>query len=404
MSCTLPCLLAIYLALPTLAQDSDRELLNFSITGSSNTESPAENATYAMVHHEVQRLLLDIAQAPRSRQYVEKVLSGSAISLSDMISNGSLRFENGLYWLNFSLLTRSDQEIIHQATSQYSQSLADAILKRRSELERLLSTYNVPDVDRKEVAFIILGCFSLDWDGLDLSTAHGYRAVPPKRKGGEFFFMAEETGGLSLKQIYWGSGSSQYGKYSFASFGDHFSPRQSVMYELHTSGLPEIRRMTSEELGGIIGAFMFALHEGPQSAPALTKASNQTAAISNCILDELIAAHWIAKLNDKFYPRIPVLTIRDRQIVSGLRKLGSEVILAWLQENYVPFQEAVKEITPVRNRVPYQQTFDQLWHYLFGIANQKLVEAGLFADPYSPEAAPTGYVPVVFESRLTEEQ
>jgi hypothetical protein len=46
-------------------------LLNYAITGASNSSSPAENATYAMEHLEVQRLLLDVAASSRDRQHVE---------------------------------------------------------------------------------------------------------------------------------------------------------------------------------------------------------------------------------------------------------------------------------------------------------------------------------------------
>lgn len=105
------------------------------MTGWSDSTSPAENATYAMAHREVQRLLLDIAESPRSSDYVDKALSGSGVTLSDMVASRSLRPEGGRYWLNFSLLTRSDQEIVRRPTDQYSQSLADAMLLRRAEID-----------------------------------------------------------------------------------------------------------------------------------------------------------------------------------------------------------------------------------------------------------------------------
>jgi hypothetical protein len=210
---------------PPQNRSPEPELLNYSITGWSSSTSPAENATYAMTHREVQRLLLDIAESPRSREYIERALAGSGVSLSDMIANGSLRLEDGRYWLNFSLLTRRDQEIIRRATDKYSQSLADAMLARRAEIESLLKRYDLHGVDPKEVVFAVLGCFSLDWDGLYFSTTKGYRAVSPKRKKGDFYFMAEETGGLSLKQIFWGSDNQRYGEYDITIFGDHFSPR-----------------------------------------------------------------------------------------------------------------------------------------------------------------------------------
>lgn len=90
----------------------------------------------------------------------------------------------------------------------------------------------------------------------------------------------------------------------------------------------------------------------------------------------------------------------DKPIVAGLLRIGHRVMENWLAANYEPFRSAVREITPVRQNVPYQQTFDQLWHYLFGIANQRLVEAGLFVDPYGQGRVRQGYTAFVYEESL----
>jgi len=352
-----------------------------------------------MAHREVQRLLLDIAKAPRNREYVEKALSGSGVTMSDMIANGSLRLEEGRYWLNFSLLTRSDQEIIRRATHTYSQSLADAMLERRAEIESLLKSYDLPGVDPKEVAFVVLGCFSLDWDGLSLSTAKGYRAVSPKRKNGEFYFMAEETGGLSLKRIYWGSNNSGYGKYWFATFGDHFSPRVGLS-EIRRLGSISVRAMSEEELSEKVGTLMFALREGPRTSATLAKVMETNVSLVEDLLNALKGMGWVASQGEEYSLRIPVLTQRDKPMVAGLLRIGHEVMQSWLAANYEPFRTALQKITPVRQRVPYQQTFDQLWHYLFGIANEKLVEGGLFADPYATGREQQGYVAFWYEDGL----
>jgi hypothetical protein len=374
------------------------ELLTYRITGWTNSTSPAENATYAMEHREVQRLLLDIAESPRSRDYVEQALAGSGVSLSDMTANGSLRLEGGRYWLNFSLLTRLDQEIVRSATDKYSQSLANAMLARRAEIESLLKQYDLQGVDPKEVAFAVLGCFSLDWDGLSLSTAKGYLAVPPKRKNGDFFFMAEETGGLSLKRIFWGSNNDRYGEYDITIFGDHFSPR---------AGLLQVRRqastsqgMSEEDLGKVVGAMMVALREGPRTSAALAKASGANVSRVEDLLNALEGMGWVAHHGEEYGTRIPVLTQRDKPMVMGLLRIGHEVMQSWLAANYEPFRDSVRGITPVRQRVPYQQTFDQLWHYLFGIANEKLVEKGLFADPYAAGRKPQGNITFVYKDGL----
>ncbi|MDE3166664.1 MAG: hypothetical protein KGN36_12735, partial [Acidobacteriota bacterium] len=373
-------------------KDHRESLLNYSITGSTNSSSPAENATYAMEHIEVQRLLLDVAASPRDPLYVEAALRGSGISPGDMLSNGSLRLEKGQYWLNFGLLTRADQEILVRAAATYSQRLADAVLARRAAIDALLRPYDLAGVDRGEIAFFVLGCYSLDWDGLRYATGKGYRAAAPKRKGGQFFVMAEERGGPSLKQIYWGSNNEAYGGFGFTTFGDHFSPRTGLS-AMRRNGPESLRAIPFPQLAMQVGAIMLALRDGARLPGQLADAAKIPPQAAGDLLTALSSIGYVRQDGERFGAAIPVLAMRDRSMVDGLRRIGFDAMVEWFNRDYPGFRSAMSGISPVRNRVPFPVAFDQLWHYLFGIANQKLVEAGLFTDPYAPGSPHPGYVP-----------
>lgn len=376
-------------------------LLDYSITGSVDSNSPAENPTVAMEHIEVQRLLLAIADSPRDQAYVEKSLAGSGVTLDDMVANGALRLQDGRYWLNFSLLTKADQETIRQMSNKYSRSLADAVLEDRSSLGKLLVAYDLKGVDQKTLAFVVVGCFALDWDGLELTTEKGYRAKVPKRKAGEFFFMAEEKGGLTLKQIYWGSNNLGISKTVFTTFGDHFSKRVGLGYA-RRNGPASIRELTEDDFARKVVAVMVALREGPQSLETLAKAAGLTPAQTSNLLSSMQMVGWVVISGEEARAVVPVLTERDRPIVSGARKLVRKRMEDWLSKNYEPVKTSMQPLTPVRQGVPYPQVFDQVWHYLFGIANQKLVESGFFVDPYAPGTERPGYVPVFWAEGLGE--
>lgn len=365
------------------AAPQEPNLLNYSITGSSDSSSPAENATYAMEDRRVQRLLLDIAKEPRAAEYVERGLQGTGISISDMVQNGSLRLEEGRYWLNFSLLTRADQEMLRGVIDKYSNSLASALLTRRAEIEKLLAAYDAPGVDRQEVAFVLIGCFALDWQGLSLTTKHGYRAEPPKRKSGEFFVMAEEVGGMSPKEIYWGSNSNANGHYGFLTFGDHYSGRINL------------NPLVIE--GDKIGPMMFALRESRQSASQLANAAHMEQDNAAVLLKRLEEIGWVDRVGTLYASRIPIFIQKDQEMAREVLKICDDVMASWLKENYPQIRKNLAGITPERQHVPYTQSFDQIWHYLFGITNRKLVRAGLLADPYAPGRARRGYVPAVYE-------
>ncbi len=75
---------------------------------------------------------------------------------------------------------------------------------------------------------------------------------------------------------------------------------------------------------------------------------------------------------------------------------------AWLAANYQAVQAELSTITPLRYGVPYADVFTQVWHYLFGTANRQLVEARVFADPYSESRQYKGFIPVVWHGSLRD--
>ncbi len=114
------------------------------------------------------------------------------------------------------------------------------------------------------------------------------------------------------------------------------------------------------------------------------------------VLQAVVEIGWARKEGDLYRAAIPVFTERDRPMVKGLTRIGGAALEEWFTANYAELKAALADLSPVRNRVPVPVAFDQVWHYVFGIANQKLIEAGLFADPYAPESLFQGYIPVVY--------
>jgi len=75
----------------------------------------------------------------------------------------------------------------------------------------------------------------------------------------------------------------------------------------------------------------------------------------------------------------------------------------WHEENYDRIVAALADLTPIRNGVPFERVYTEIWHFIFGIANRHLVEAGLFADPYSGNRRHQGFLPVIWASELTKD-
>ncbi len=396
----------------SLAQAQGRDTLNYSIVGSvSSGKSPSFGKS--IKHIEVQRLLLDISAFPREASFVDSALKGSGVTRKDLEDLRLIRCRDGRCKLSFTLFRAGDIETLHRVCGEFSQSLAHALLLRRTEIDSVLATYSAPGIDRGAVAYIALGCVSLDWDGLKVTADEHYRLTESERPDGNYVPYAEEKSPFSRRAIYWGSNNNSYGNIQLTSFGDHFSlPRRSfpdVMWsddsaivpkELRTllDSLPEKSAKDKEEkLYRCVGAIMLELREKSSSAEELARIASVPQSEIGRWLDALSALHYVSAQGNVWQATIPVFTRNDRLMLEKLRGIGREVMTSWLKENYAKLRAQLSGLSTGKNEVPFEEGFTMIWHFIFGMANQRLVEAGLFADPYGPARTEKGFIPAVFD-------
>ncbi|RMD66660.1 hypothetical protein D6833_01210, partial [Candidatus Parcubacteria bacterium] len=388
--------------------------LTFGITGSEGQSGYSSIISQPAV----QKLLLDVAHVPRTPEFLDAALKGTGVKRRALEKLRLVRQQDGECVISFPLFTSEDVRKVRAVAERAVRSLVSALTARRSEIDALLKHYGARDVARKTVAYIVLGCFSLDWDGLDLTAEKGYRSVPEVTiGGGKFIPWAEERSDLSLKGIYWGSHNDREGDFCFTSFGDHFSlPRYAFpdvfwRWQLPTHAVskvsdrlkPAVERAMRQMIRGMIrqvGRIMFALRDGERTLAELTHLVEMDAEEANALLTLLGKLEYVEKHGERFRSQALVLSERDGAMVQQLRRIGWEVIEAWLSANYDDVKAQLSGLTAIRYGVPYSVVFTQIWHYLFGTANRQLVEVGMFVDPYALNRRYKGFIPVVWHKSL----
>ena len=403
---------ALLLVLPLAAQE--QPLLRYSIVGSN---SCATKPCYDEVISNpiVQKMLLDLAAGSRPVDAVETALRGGEVPVTHLLQLRLIRREGDRYFLNFPLFTAVDVKRIRESSEVYGGSLADAMLAHRQDIEAALQSYDLSGVDRKAVAYFVLGCASLDWDGLHLTAARGYRKVTEDRPDGKYVPDAEQTTSFSLERIYWGSHNSSYDGIDLTSFGDHFSKRYTfpdlfwrLPGRIANTDYPDELKPTIESLldaslqqtGVHVTRMMVSLRDGEKTLPELAKAASLNADETEPLVRALIALEFVATHGDRYEARIPVFTKRDEAMVRHLLSIGNLVMDQWLATNYAKLKAELRDLSFTRSGVPFEDGFTMVWHYIFGIANRKLVEAGLFADPYAAGRKYKGSIPAVSQISL----
>jgi len=396
---------------------TDESPLSIGITGTSPSDR-AKDPTAILGSAKIQRLILEIAETPKSRAEIESVVSGEFFTLDDMVNVGLLREENDAYRIDFNLLRVADQKLILEVAEQSGRDLASAFLAWRDEFEALAASHEQPQIGNAELLFIVLGCFSLDWDGLELTEERGYRDGAQRTLDGRSFTpWAKEKGvAVSLKGLYWGSHSSG-SPLVLTTFGDHDAlPRFGLPdmlwnsggafshYEHLQDGQQAASRLLAKYMADAMAdaaSVMLVLGEKDLSLQALAARTG----IENDRLERMLAlleeAGYVTRQDGTYAGRVLVLGPEDGEMVRDMVAKGREIMIAWHEANYDDVREALSDLTPLRNGVPFGRVYNEVWHFIFGIANRELVKAGLFADPYAESRRHKGFLPFIWTNELS---
>jgi hypothetical protein len=403
----------------TSADVDGKPLLKVGVTGSLPAE-PSQSPTEILRSAEIQALVLAIAERPHTRAEIEAAISGQNFSVEDMVAVGLLRSEGGTYWIDFNLLRVQDQLQILALSEELGRNLAAELLERRNELDAIAKRHEQPGDFSAEFLFLVLGCFSLDWDGLALTEERGWRLGAQRAiDGHEFTPWAKERGAeISLRELYWGSHNDMVGDTTLTTFGDHHSlPRFGLpdLFWLNSTsfrgleGLAEEKRTAAQLLAayeqdvkGDIVQVMMELGRQAMSAEALAKRTTIEDDKIARILNFLEAAEYVERTGGSWESKVLVLRPEDAEPVAAMVALGREIMVGWHEANYARIRQALSDLTPIRNGVPFERVYTEIWHFVFGFANRTLVEEGLFANPYEESRRYRGFLPVVWDATLAE--
>jgi hypothetical protein len=381
------------------------------------------NPNYLMGLEEIQGLLLELRRSPRDESYVTAALDGTGVNLDDLLATPLIRKDGELYAPSFPLLTSEDLRAVREISERHARDLAEEYHNHRADLERILSRYPVKQVAPGWVAFVLIGCFSLDWDGLDLTEELGYR-IPFRSSGvGKVHWATESQPRELMKGIYQGSHNEYLdSNLVLTSFGDHFARVRLAFPDLvwglgrafpdvmwvaarsYGAEVPEemrpalasIGRRALAELADRVGAVMMALRAGERTAEEVADIAGTSQREARALLDLLEALDYVRLDSGRYGTAIPVFSEEDRAMVQDVLSVSHDLMVEWFEESYDQLKADLTQATPLGDAVPFEDSFYYIWHYVFGITNRILVEKSMFNDPYGDDREFAGFVPVVW--------
>jgi hypothetical protein len=382
----------------------------------------------------VRELIYQVETGPVSREQAQAALKGSGSTLGDLLRVGLLREDHGRYVLAFNYFTAADMKAVIAAARKHVPSLVAAYLEHRSELDRILDDYPVKSVAEDRLAFVLIAGFSLNWDGLAVTQDAAFRRdLLVEGDGfGYSFWASEAVPGHDTHGFYWGSSTLPTGRFnyesdpvdwSYSSFGDPYSdPRMNFPDLLLTSAdemEPAVREAARRiglihdtSLGGdfpdVLGfesgrdfaTLLFRLREGPKGVEDLAEGFGDSTKLG-AYLDLLHEIQYAERDEEGVYHLlVPVLDHPDRPLVDAALRWSRNTLTGWLTAHYSDLRKEMGSLTAMRQGVPFESLFTQIWHELLGLATRELARSGLLFDPAGPQLRYKGSYPVLWRQDL----
>lgn len=399
-------------------------LLDVAITGGYRIPPGTprnENPFELLLTPQVQHLLLRMSGKSLAPSEMEDLLRGTDITPRNLLSAGLLRKTEHGYAIAFSLLTKKDQSRLALGIEPFAESLASALIADRIKLQELAARSPQHNhLSPGAMAFFVLGCVSLDWDGLSLITCEGYRATPQTTRFGKFLLWAIEIDeSQPIVKLYDQSTSTTFKDATFTSFG------VSPLTGHSRAAFPEVFRDLRAEFNNLeiskpqskalrkaldaptnayfnqMGKLLLALRTS-KSLKEAAVAAGQDGQTFEASLSMLESLHYIRRDAAKGTVEaiVPVLTMEDAPWLMELRTRAWLILKDWFAKNYKPLEAAFSDLSASRQGVPFPVVFDQVFHYLFGRANARIMASGLFVDVEAKDWPQLGFVAGVWDSRM----
>jgi hypothetical protein len=157
-----------------------------------------------------------------------------------------------------------------------------------------------------------------------------------------------------------------------------------------------------DEVLRLDGAIMLALRDQPKTIAELEQLTGSSALHASQAIEVLLASHYLRERDaqQRYSAAVLVLSEADRAMLDEARKLGREILTAWLTSNYGKIKRDLSGLDVSKAGVDFTQTFSEVWHFVFGYATKELAQRGFYTNPRDPHRTHVGFVPVVFKADL----
>jgi len=366
--------------------------LHFYVCGNCNVtdeHNPIVLLRDPLAQNVVRQLNDQPATAARLAAAVGEEESTIVQVLSALERTGAVTSGSESYRLAFPMFTASDQQAIWAIAtdvgSDIARHLADVRPALVETLDRLSSARYVAI---KQLLLAVVGCVALDWASLERLEELGYLVRrKPQPGGGDYVLFGSELGDR-VRERFCYSHSHWVAGYTFTTFGDltgHRNAFPDLLWQLEEAARGKEPLDQNTSLHAALRPYLDDLLL--DAARLLEALAEEAQAPDNgpekvgALVPALAELGYLQDEDGGWRSATPVFLASDRTSIETAAALVVKIVEGVVSNRYGEMQRALQDTSPGRNGIPFDEVFNEVWHFVFSEANRALAETGFMAPP-----------------------
>lgn len=291
------------------------------------------------------------------------------------------------YKPSFAIFTIQDQERLKPLICELSRAFVKTIQESMNLVHDTYAAcgFSEHGFSFDEIAYILVGAYTLDYVGLDALLKAGFLTVTREMPGGNYVFSGFEGESINLRSGWkWGH-NAVFGRFTFSGHGElplkgarGAFPEQAWIWQYVEGRSEEDVVKTMEEIGEILVA-LYEHRSGIDELVVQTGINEERLYKHLKLLQEL---EYVGANGEFFVSACPVV---GEEAAEHIQKLGEQLqtkfITQVLKPNWGPIQNSYKATAPANNAIDIREAINPIYHLIFEQALQMLMDQGTIPCP-----------------------
>ena len=304
--------------------------------------------------------------------------------------------KNNYYKVNFPIFLEKDLGILDKTLRNIGKVVGDIIIKNREFIYNKIITLSSYSLFTKERLLYHIICDDIfDGTAFDYFNEKGLFCASKIQPGDRDYisigYEDSEIVEYHSNKLLCSSNNFRSDSFVFNSFGDSNGQRKDMyrFFRMTQKTLEDSTKSHDLNLAYIKIIYNKNKEIAEQCGQLILKILNCKISYLDLAETEKELATFLKKLNyisfdrhaDTISIEVPIFTESDREIINEISIFILNEIFETVKELFIEFEKTAKDLTAIQHRVNIKEILNELWHQVFGVTNEYLVEEGFVATP-----------------------